>query len=574
MKKAEIKIAWLIGASALMASCKVSQKADVLLFNGEIYTADSSDAVVEAIAISGDAILATGTAETLRDHVGDDTELVDLNGAFAMPGLIEGHGHFLGLGNSLLTLNLADAQSWSEIVAKTADAVKTAKPGQWIEGRGWHQEKWLAEADLRYNGYPYHDALSAVSPENPVLLVHASGHALLANAQAMELARVGPESASPTGGRIVRDDAGKLTGVFEENAMEVIYRSREAERSRLPETERMAALKRMALAASGHCLSYGICSFQDAGSNLEEIRLLKNLCDSGTISTRLWVMLHDQAQQLLTAIDQLPVELNPQSNFCCHAVKAYADGALGSYGAWLLESYSDKPGFRGQNTTPVDQLQKLAQACAKRGLQFCVHGIGDRANREILDLFESELAGKRDEDLRWRIEHAQHLHPDDIARFGPLGVIASMQAIHCTSDAPFVVKRLGEQRAREGAYPWRSLLDSGARLANGTDCPVEPINPFACMYAAITRKRAPGGEAFFPEQRMRRLEALRSYTIWNAYAAREEAIKGSLEPGKLADIAILDRNLLSCSDEELAQTRVLGVYLGGKPVLPKEEQSE
>ncbi|MBP8724549.1 MAG: amidohydrolase [Saprospiraceae bacterium] len=571
MKKAQMKIAWLIVACALIVSCKVSQKADLLLYNGEIYTADSSDAVVEAIAISGDAVVATGTLASVKAYVGEDAEMVDLGGAFAMPGLIEGDGHFLGLGKSLLTLNLSDAQSWSEIVAKTATAVRAAKPGQWIEGRGWHQEKWLAETDLRYNGYPYHDALSAVSPENPVVLVHASGHALLANARAMERARVGPESASPSGGRIVRDDAGKLTGVFEENAMDIVYRAWETERDRLPEADRIAALKREAFAASEHCLSYGICSFQDAGSNLEEIRFLKNLCDSGKINTRLWVMLHDQPERMMTAIEQLPVAFNPQKSFRCNAVKAYADGALGSYGAWLLASYSDKPGFFGQNTTPLAKLKELAQACARRDLQFCVHGIGDRANREILDIFEDELANRQGEALRWRIEHAQHLHHNDIPRFKELGVIASMQAIHCTSDAPFVVKRLGEQRARHGAYPWRSLLDAGANLANGTDCPVEPVNPFACMYAAVTRRRSPTSEAFFPEQSMRRIEALRSYTIWNAYAAGEETIKGSLETGKLADIVVLDRNLLHCSDEELAQARVLGVYLGGKPVASKKE---
>lgn len=518
------------------------------------------------MAVGKGRILKTGDFDQLKELVGPSTEVIDLSGAFLMPGLIEGHGHFLGLGQSLMSLNLLYSTSWSDVIEKTKVAVEQAEPGQWIDGRGWHQEKWKDEAEMKYNGYPYHDALSAVSPDHPVVLIHASGHALMANKKAMDLAGITPESKSPAGGRIVKDPNGKLTGVFEENAMALIQSAQQIEEQKRSQQERESEIRRQAIAASNACLEYGITSFQDAGSDLNEIRILKNLCDSNLLNTRMWVMLYANPKDMEEKIKSLPIELNAHTNFCVKAAKAYVDGALGSYGAWMLEDYEDKPDHFGQNTMSIEDLDRIAAWCQQKNLQLCVHGIGDRANREILNVFEKHYPPNSSEDHRWRIEHAQHLDPDDIPRFNQLKVIASMQAVHCTSDAPFVEKRLGEKRAREGSYAWRSLIDSGAKLANGTDCPVESVNPFECMYAAITRKRLDNGLEFFSEQKMSRIEALRSYTIWNAYAAKEENIKGSLEPGKLADFIILDRNLLTCSDEELAKTKVLKVYLGGKEV--------
>jgi predicted amidohydrolase YtcJ len=250
--------------------------------------------------------------------------------------------------------------------------------------------------------------------------------------------------------------------------------------------------------------------------------------------------------------------------FTSRAVKAYFDGALGSYGAWLLAPYSDKPGHVGQNTTPVDTIAAIAAVCKQYGLQYCVHAIGDRANRELLDVFEENMTPGQD--MRWRVEHAQHVDPQDIPRFKQIGAIASMQAVHCTSDAPFVVKRLGETRAKTGAYPWRSIIDSGARMANGTDAPVEEVNPLPCLYAAVTRKRTDSGMAFFPYQKMTRTEALLSYTLWNAYAAFEEKEKGSLTPGKYADIIVLDTDLLQCPPEQMLKAKVSRTILAGKEI--------
>lgn len=553
----------------LLLACQKSKKADAIWYNGRIYSANAADEVLEAMAISGDRILMAGQLDEMNGLIGPHTKMHDLGGAFVMPGLIEGHGHFIGLGESLSELNLIQSKSWSDIVDQTKAAVAKSQPGQWIEGRGWHQEKWKDEAELKYNGYPYHDALSAVSPDNPVILIHASGHALMANKRAMDLAGVTVESKSPPGGRIVTDPNGNRTGVFEENAMQMIQQAFQKEESGRTKEDRLDEFRKHALLASQACIQQGITSFQDAGSSIDEIHLLKNLCDSGVLQTRLWVMLYQDPKQIAAQIQKLPVKHNAMTNFCAIAVKAYVDGALGSYGAWMLEDYEDKPEHFGQNTMSIADLDAIAGLCIDRNLQLCVHGIGDRANREILNVFEKHFSSNGPADYRWRIEHAQHLDPDDIPRFKQLGVIASMQAVHCTSDAPFVEKRLGEQRSREGAYAWRALIDSGAKLANGTDCPVESVNPFECLYAAITRRRLDNGFEFFSEQKMTRIEALRSYTIWNAYAAKEENLKGSLEPGKLADFVILDRNLLSCADEELAKTKVIKVFIGGKEIIVK-----
>lgn len=543
--------------------CKVEEKADSIFFNGKIYTADSKDAVVQALAVKNGQILAIGTDQDILKFKSDNTQMNDLDGQFVMPGLIEGHGHFLSLGKSVLNLNLLQTKNWDEITQKVAEKLKTIPPGEWLEGMGWHQEKWNKNPGLTVNGYPFHDDLSKISPDNPVILQHASGHALIANQKAMELASINSETNSPAGGRIVKDASGKLTGVFEENAMNLIFNAFQQSLQQKTKSQQLDLLKLKAFHANTLCNQFGITSFQDAGSSLEEIRALKSLCDSQQLSIRLYVMLLNDTDSTLSELDQLPIPMNQNQTFSCKAVKAYLDGALGSYGAWLLAPYADKSDFYGQNTLPISKLQQIATACKRKGLQLCVHGIGDRGNREILNVFENQLKSSNF-DQRWRIEHAQHLDTLDIPRFKALGVIASMQAIHCTSDAPFVIKRLGFGRARQGAYAWRSLLNAGTHLANGTDCPVESVNPFECMYAAITRKRLDSGLEFFPEQKMSRIEALRSYTIWNAYAAFEESIKGSLEVGKIADFIILDRNLLECNDSEVAGCKVTKLIFGGK----------
>ena len=551
------------------------ETADVLFVNGQIYTVDADESTVSAVAVKDGRILALGNAEDLTSYANEATETIDLNGAFVMPGFIEGHGHFSGLGASLMNLNFLKSRSWDEIVRMVAEKAATTEEGEWITGRGWHQEKWDERPEDAVGDYPVHHSLSEISEDNPVMLRHASGHSLYANAKAMELAGVSAETPDPRGGRIVRDSRGNPVGVFEERAMKLITDAYAAYRSGLSQDDLQAEWREGIRLAQEECLAKGITSFQDAGSNVREIDDYETMANQGELDLRLWVMMRLYGRPAAEIAEQLPERLPildaGDHFFTCRAIKSEVDGALGAFGAWLLEPYDDKPDFVGQNTTMVESVDSIAEVALENGLQLCVHAIGDKANQEVLNIMERKFADlEGEQDLRWRIEHSQHLHPDDIPRFAELGVIASMQAIHCTSDAPFVVKRLGEQRAREGAYPWRSLLDAGAVVTNGTDAPVEDVDPIASYYASVTRKR-PGIEpAFFPEQAMTRAEAVYSYTMANAYAAFEENDKGSLEPGKLADMVVLSNNLLTCPEGDILKTDILKTIVGGEVKYEKE----
>jgi predicted amidohydrolase YtcJ len=373
------------------------------------------------------------------------------------------------------------------------------------------------------------------------------------------------ETADPTGGHIVRGDGNEAVGVFEENAQDIIEEVYRQYLTSLSEEELKKQWYEGIRLAQDECLMKGITSFQDAGSSLEEIERLAGMAEDGKLDIRLWMMLRHTANFLEDKLEDFPKIGLGDHFLTCRAVKIAIDGALGSYGAWLLEPYADKPDFIGQNTSSLKELAALADLCAEHGMQLCTHAIGDRANREVLNAYEAKFSQHRlSHDIRWRIEHAQHLHPEDIPRFGKLGVIAAMQGIHCTSDAPFVVKRLGEDRARYGAYAWRSLLDHGAVVTNGTDAPVEDVDPIASFYATVTRKRIDNGMEFFPEQKLTREEAIYSYTMANAYAAFEEQLKGSLEPGKVADIVILNKDLITCTENEIPETRVLMTIVNGE----------
>ncbi len=497
---------------------------------------------------------------TLKDIKGN--RIIDARGKFVMPGFIEGHGHFLGLGKILINVNLLNTGSWAEVEAKVKKKIDESAPGEWIEGRGWHQEKWTELPVKQLSGYPRHEDISEMSPQNPILLYHASGHSLFANEMAMRLAKISRDTPSPDGGHIVRDHDGEAIGIFEENAMDIFKKTKMIHEMRIPTLRRQEKWEEAVRLAQQECLRKGITSFQDAGSKFKEIYGYKSLAENGQFDIRLWVMLrhsYDEMKDSLTSA----IVTDAGGYFTCNAIKTEVDGALGSYGAWLLEEYDDNPGFYGQNTTELDEVDRIIGLAKDNKMQVCVHAIGDRANREVLDLFENN-GTTRSKDLRWRIEHAQHLNPDDIKRFSSLGVIASMQGVHCTSDSPFVEKRLGEERSRTGAYAWKSLIDAGALVTNGTDAPVEDVDPLRSFYASVTRKREDNGYEFFPEQRMTRKEALDSYTINNAYASFEEDIKGSLEAGKYADLVILSHNLMSCSDEDILRAMVISTIVGGE----------
>lgn len=547
------------------SSCKNQEVADLILINGDFITVDTTQSSAEAIAIKEDRIIQIGSTTEIQQLQGANTKIIDLKGQFAMPGFIEGHGHFSGLGKSLINLNFLNAKSWDEIVQQVAEKAKTLQPGEWIEGRGWHQEKWTTPLNRQHQGYPYHDQLSEVSPNNPVILYHASGHSLFANEKAMEAAGINLETPNPSGGEIVRDNSGNPLGVFEERAMNSIYHSYQEYLESISQEEQEAFWYKAIGLAQKECLSKGITSFQDAGSSFIEIERYKKMAEEGKLDLRLWAMVRHSYEKMKDNLTGFPIIDAGNHFFSSRAIKTEVDGALGSYGAWLLKSYHDKPHFHGQNTTPIEEVDRIASLANQHNLQLCVHAIGDRANREVLNIFEKEFESQKEKkDWRWRIEHAQHLSVEDIPRFKELEVIASIQGVHCTSDAPFVVKRLGEERAREGAYAWRSLLDNGVKIANGTDAPVEDVSALESFYASVTRKRKDTGLEFFTEQKMTRIEGIHSYTLGNAYAAFEEKDKGSLTVGKLADIVVLSKNLLTCPDDEILDTKVLYTIVGGE----------
>jgi len=550
----------------IINSChKEINEAEAIYYNGQFYTLDHDLPQASAIAIKDGRILAIGSDTEIMAFKTDSTTTIDLKSAFAMPGFIEGHGHFSSLGMGLMNLNFMYSKNWDEITKMVGNKAVHTPKNDWIIGRGWHQEKWDTSPKISIDNYPTHHQLSAITQDHPVLLSHASGHSLFANKKAMEIAGVSSETPNPRGGHIVRDAQGNPIGVFEEEAMHLIYDAYKNYRNKLnPKALYEEWLNGIQLAEK-ECLAKGITSFQDAGSSFSEIKDYKNLAEQGHLDLRLWVMARASYGETQAGLkENFPIINAGNHFFTCRAIKSELDGALGSFGAWLLAPYSDKPDFVGQNTTLVATVDSMAILAMQKNMQLCVHSIGDKANQETLNVFEQHFKGKENQDFRWRIEHSQHIDVKDIPRFAQLGVIASMQAIHCTSDAPFVEKRLGAERARTGAYPWRSLLDAGAVVTNGTDAPVEDVNPIASFYAAATRKSAKGGEAFYPEQAMTRQEAIHAYTMANAYAAFEENDKGSISVGKLADFVVLSNDLLNCSEEDILKTQVLLTVVDGK----------
>ena len=551
-----------VPALVLTAGCasqtQTVSPADLVLTNGRVVTVEESQPEAQAIAVTGDRIVAVGSSGDIRQYVGPATKVVDVSGQLVVPGFVEGHGHFTGVGAAQLNLNLMNARSWDEIVTMVAEAVKTAKPGQWIRGRGWHQEKWTATPTPNVEGFPTHASLDRVSPENPVVLTHASGHASFANGKAMQVSGLTRKTPNPDGGEVLKDASGEPTGLLREKASDLI------KEPALNAADQLVRDRKILELADREVLSKGITSFQDAGSSFGTIDLMKQMVDEGAMGVRLWVMVREGNEAEAPRLAKYRTIDYGAGHLTVRAIKRQIDGALGSRGAWLLEPYSDKPESTGLNTTSVDSIRETARLAIANGYQLCVHAIGDRANRETLNIFEQAFKANPDKkDLRWRIEHAQHLNAADIPRFGQLGVIASMQGVHCTSDAPYVPARLGDRRAEEGAYVWQKLMKSGAVVSNGTDAPVEDVNPIAGYYATVSRK-SKDGKVFYADQRMSRAEALKSYTWNGAYAGFEESSRGSLKPGKYADVVVLSKDILKIPEDEIPSAQVVYTIVGGK----------
>jgi predicted amidohydrolase YtcJ len=563
----------LLLALLIPVACSSPEKqtATLLIHGGPIYTVDSVQPVVEAVAVQGNRILFSGSLEEAEKYKGEQTRVLNLEGKTMTPGLIEGHGHFMGLGYNELDLDLMNTTSYQEIVDAVAEKVKTAQPGEWITGRGWHQSKWDSMPAVTVKGFQTHDLLSAVSPDNPVYLRHASGHAGFANAKAMEIAGIGilsmegVDTHEVEGGEVIRDALGVPTGVFNERAQGLITRH-------IPENtpQRDAKAFEMAVAA---CHRHGITGFHDAGIGRETIAQYEAMKAAGKMGVRMYAMLTGWDEELLQEWYVNGPMVDPDHLLTIRSIKLNCDGALGSRGAWLLEEYTDRPGHFGHETLPMSYVKETALKGLQHGFQVCSHAIGDRANREILDRYEAAFTElpELSDNHRFRIEHAQHLHPEDIPRFAQLGVIPAMQAIHLSSDRPWAIDRLGEQRIKEGAYMWQALLQSGIPVVNGTDVPVEPLDPIASFYASVSRKTLKGTpeEGYEPAQKMTREQALRSYTLDAAYGAFEEGIKGSITPGKLADFTVFSQDLMTVPEAELLNTEVVMTIFDGEVVYQK-----
>jgi predicted amidohydrolase YtcJ len=539
--------------------------ADLILVGGIVIPVDADIPEGTAVAIRDGRILAVGTDEEIRALGGSATEVVELEGRVVLPGFIEGHGHFLGLGQARMTLDLMPTRSWDEIVAMVAEAAREAEPGTWITGRGWHQERWDPAPPETFDGVPSHHALSEVSPDNPVLLTHASGHASFANALALEAAGITADTSDPEGGTIIRDAQGDPTGFLRQAAQIPARQALSRYEEGMTDEERETRFRRQVELAGEDALRHGITSFHDQGSSFADVEGLRALADAGELPIRLHLAIRGESNaDMDRRLSDLRLVGHGDHFLTVRAVKRQIDGALGTHGAWLLDPYADMPSTSGLPQITLESLRETAEIALRHGYQLNTHAIGDRGNREALDVYEA-VFGEAGEgsDLRWRIEHAQNLHPDEVPRFADLGVIASMQGVHATSDGPWVPQRLGEERARRRAYVWRSLLDADAVICNGTDVPVEAISPIASYHASVTRLMAHGNR-FFPEQSMDRMEALRSYTIGCAYAVFEEDLLGTITPGKLADLVVLDRNPLTVDEADLPDLAVEMTLVGGE----------
>jgi predicted amidohydrolase YtcJ len=535
---------------ALAASCARAPRCDRLLVGGHVHTPEGAqrlEVAVEAGRIV--ALVPPGDARAWRRAA---SEVVQVTGAHIYPGFTESHGHLVGYGASLEQVDLRDAASFQEIVERVRQAAARVPPGAWVQGRGWDQNRWPEKS------FPNHAPLSAAVPDHPVLLRRVDGHAVLTNARGLAIAGITKATTDPPGGRILRDGSGAPTGVLVDTAEDLLDRAVPAPTA--ADIERRLLLACKALAA------FGITEFHDAGTSRAALAVLDELEAQGRLPLRVYVMLDGSDDQLLEGEFAAGPRVGRDGMLSVRAVKLFADGALGSRGAVLSQPYSDEPGARGLEVTSEARLADVIRRAAKAGFQPCVHAIGDAAVARVLDLYEREL-GPGGAALRPRIEHAQIVRPADVPRFAALGVIASVQPTHCTSDMPWAPARLGPERVA-WAYRWRSLLSTGASLCLGSDVPVESPDPRLGLWAAVTRRTPqgtpPGG--WNPAEALTPSEALAGYTVWASYAAFEESWRGTLVAGNAADLTVLDRDVEKGEAAEILQAKILRTVVAGRDV--------
>lgn len=553
MKSSRALLAACMLSSASLATAQQAPAPDLIVSNARIYTVDPNRPMAEAMSVRDGRIVAVGPSRLILASRGAGTQVLDLDGRTVIPGMIDAHVHLLGLGQSLRNVDLRGTTSYDDVIARVVERAKSAPPGTWILGRAWDQNDW---ADTRF---PTHEKLSAAVPNHPVYLTRVDGHAALANASAMKAAGVTAAAKDPFGGHIERGAGGAPSGVFVDRAQGLVARA-------IPDASE-AELKDATVAATTEMNRWGLTSVHDAGVGRETIDVYESLAREGRFSVRDYVMIASDDSTLAHYFRRGPQSGLYDGRLWIKSIKISADGALGSRGAALLAPYADDPANTGLTLVPPGRVAQVGAQALRNGFQLNVHAIGDRANRTVLDEFEKVLKEDPRVDHRFRVEHAQIIHPDDVPRFAQLGVIPSMQASHQTSDMYWAGNRLGQSRLL-GAYAWRSLLNTGVVIPNGSDLPVEKTNPLISFHAAISRQDDadfPVG-GWFPEQRMTRDEALKSMTAWAAWSAFMESEVGSLEVGKYADFVVLDQDIMRVPAELVLRTRVLSTWLGGKPV--------
>lgn len=535
-----------------------AETADLILVNGNVHTINAKQPRAEAIAINGERIAFVGSNAEVEKWKGEQTSVLDLAGKTVVPGLTDSHCHIFGIGERELTLNLEGTNTLADFLAKVKERVGKTEHGKWITGRGWIETFWQPPQ------FPTRADLDQIAPDNPVFLTRADGHAAVANSAALKIAGITRDTPNPFGGEILKDKNGELTGMLLDHAENIVE-------ERIPpptDAEREQAL----LTGIERELKLGWCEIQNAGSELIDQKIIRHAFDGGKIKIRIYNAAYGPREPAQELLKNGPTLNAFDHHFTQRTIKVVFDGALGSRGAALLAPYSDKPETSGYLTQKPEELRPMLAAALRRGIQVETHAIGDRANRVILDLYAEAFKAVPDNqrkvaEPRWRVEHAQNLSAPDLPRFDQLGVIASMQPSHAISDLFFAPARLGLDRLA-GAYAWNSLIKSGAIICGGSDAPVERGEPMIEFYAAVTRKSLKGEqlEGWHPEQAVSREEALKMFTINAAYAAFEEKDKGSIEPGKFADLTILSRDLMKISPPEILQTRCEMTIVGGKIV--------
>jgi predicted amidohydrolase YtcJ len=543
----------LVAALPLAAQRPASAPADLIVTNARIYTVDDAHPMASALAVRDGRIQFAGSEREALALRGPATQMIDARGNTIVPGIVDAHAHLLGLGFTLSDIQLFDTRSYDQVVQKVVARLNGAPAGRWIRGRGWDQNKW---GDTRF---PTHEALSRISPNNPVVLTRVDGHAILANAVAMKAAGVTAATQDPAGGRIERFPNGEPTGVFVDNAKALV--------ERVVPAPTKAEIREATLAAIKEAQKYGLVGVHDAGESRAVIDIFEEMAKAGEFGLRTYVMVSDDSAAIAHYFARGPQNALYDGRIWIRAIKLYADGALGSRGAALLDPYADDPKNSGLLLSTPAHLQDVATRGLRAGFQVNTHAIGDRGNRVVLDAYEAALNAVPTADHRFRIEHAQILNFADIPRFAKLGVIPSMQAVHQASDMNWVPRRIGYERSL-GAYAWRSLLNTGVIIPNGSDMPVERVNPLYSFHAAVSRADdndwPPGG--WLPHEKMTREEALKSITIWPAVAAFQEQVMGSLTPGKYADFVILDQDIMRVPEDQILKTGVIATYLAGKAV--------